>query len=139
MDAQAQDRCHRIGQTRPVSIYRLISEATVEENILKKANQKRRLDAVVISEGQFTPDQLGSTTGASYSISSVLNPAAGVSHLRSLLTDSDIIPNEPESVSLEEQAAAMREAEEKEDFLAAKRVENEQKEELDEFSDDKPV
>ncbi|XP_041317779.1 helicase swr1-like, partial [Pyrgilauda ruficollis] len=34
MDAQAQDRCHRIGQTRDVHIYRLISERTVEENIL---------------------------------------------------------------------------------------------------------
>ena len=33
MDAQAQDRCHRIGQTRDVHIYRLISEKTVEENI----------------------------------------------------------------------------------------------------------
>ncbi|XP_023802713.1 helicase SWR1-like, partial [Cyanistes caeruleus] len=43
MDAQAQDRCHRIGQTRDVHIYRLISERTVEENILKKANQKRLL------------------------------------------------------------------------------------------------
>ena len=40
MDAQAQDRCHRIGQTRDVHIYRLVSEKTVEENILKKANQK---------------------------------------------------------------------------------------------------
>jgi len=30
MDAQAQDRCHRIGQTRDVHIYRLISERTVE-------------------------------------------------------------------------------------------------------------
>ncbi len=40
MDAQAQDRCHRIGQTRDVHIYRLISEHTVEENIYKKAMQK---------------------------------------------------------------------------------------------------
>ena len=40
MDAQAQDRCHRIGQTRDVHIYRLVSDRTVEENILKKANQK---------------------------------------------------------------------------------------------------
>ena len=31
-----------------VHIYRLISEATVEENILRKANQKRLLDSVVI-------------------------------------------------------------------------------------------
>ena len=56
MDAQAQDRAHRIGQTRQVHIYRLVSEATVEENILRKANQKRLLDSVVIQSGQFTTD-----------------------------------------------------------------------------------
>ncbi|XP_063676027.1 helicase SRCAP-like isoform X3 [Bolinopsis microptera] len=54
MDAQAQDRCHRIGQTRDVHIYRLISSCTIEENILKKANQKRLLGAVAIEEGNFT-------------------------------------------------------------------------------------
>ena len=37
MDRQAQDRCHRIGSTRDVSIYRLISEFTIEENILLKS------------------------------------------------------------------------------------------------------
>ena len=46
-----QDRCHRIGQTREVTIYRLVSEATVEENIVKKANQKRLLDMLVIQVG----------------------------------------------------------------------------------------
>jgi len=40
MDAQAQDRCHRIGQTRDVHIYRLISEDTIERNIFMKAQQK---------------------------------------------------------------------------------------------------
>lgn len=54
MDAQAQDRCHRIGQTRDVHIYRLISERTVEENILKKANQKRLLGNIAIEGGNFT-------------------------------------------------------------------------------------
>ncbi|XP_052714541.1 helicase domino-like isoform X2 [Crassostrea angulata] len=54
MDAQAQDRCHRIGQTRDVHIYRLISERTVEENILKKANQKRMLGDMAIEGGNFT-------------------------------------------------------------------------------------
>ncbi|XP_076435128.1 helicase domino-like isoform X2 [Babylonia areolata] len=54
MDAQAQDRCHRIGQTRDVHIYRLISEMTVEENILKKANQKRLLGDLAIEGGNFT-------------------------------------------------------------------------------------
>jgi len=56
MDAQAQDRCHRIGQTREVHIYRLISEHTIEENILKKSNQKRQLDEMVITAGSFTTD-----------------------------------------------------------------------------------
>ena len=56
MDKQCQDRCHRIGQTRDVHIYRMVSEHTIEGNILRKANQKRMLDDVVIQEGDFTTD-----------------------------------------------------------------------------------
>ncbi|PNY28588.1 Helicase SWR1 [Tolypocladium capitatum] len=56
MDKQCQDRCHRIGQTRDVHIYRLISEHTIEANILRKASQKQILDDVVIQEGEFTTD-----------------------------------------------------------------------------------
>jgi SNF2 family DNA or RNA helicase len=58
MDKQAQDRCHRIGQTRDVHIYRLVSEHTVEENILKKATQKQHLDTIVMSDGLFTEASL---------------------------------------------------------------------------------
>ncbi|RYP78774.1 hypothetical protein DL770_006833 [Monosporascus sp. CRB-9-2] len=56
MDKQCQDRCHRIGQTRDVHIYRLVSEHTIEANILRKASQKQMLDDVVIQEGGFTTD-----------------------------------------------------------------------------------
>lgn len=56
MDKQCQDRCHRIGQTRDVHIYRFVSDHTIESNILKKANQKRQLDNVIIQEGDFTTD-----------------------------------------------------------------------------------
>lgn len=62
MDAQAQDRCHRIGQTRDVNIYRLVSEKTIEENILKKANQKRLLGDLAIEGGNFTTTYFKSTT-----------------------------------------------------------------------------
>ncbi|OMJ76835.1 hypothetical protein SteCoe_23727 [Stentor coeruleus] len=54
MDKQAQDRCHRIGQTRNVHIYRLISSFTIEENILKKSMQKSHLDNLIMEGGQFT-------------------------------------------------------------------------------------
>jgi superfamily II DNA/RNA helicase len=61
MDAQAQDRAHRIGQTREVNIYRLVCKSTVEENILTKAKQKRHLDFLVMSEGEFNVGSLFTT------------------------------------------------------------------------------
>jgi len=53
MDKQAQDRCHRIGQTRTVHIYRLITLSTIEENIFKKSIQKRELNYVIMEDGKF--------------------------------------------------------------------------------------
>ncbi|KAF9009295.1 hypothetical protein BDZ89DRAFT_1078560 [Hymenopellis radicata] len=53
MDRQCEDRAHRIGQVRDVHVYRLVSEHTVEEALLKRANQKRTLDALVMKRGRF--------------------------------------------------------------------------------------
>ncbi|KAG6258027.1 hypothetical protein E4U24_003513 [Claviceps purpurea] len=52
-DLQAQDRCHRIGQTRPVIVYRLATRGTVEETLLMSADAKRRLEKLVIKKGGF--------------------------------------------------------------------------------------
>ncbi|KAK4999404.1 putative ATPase [Elasticomyces elasticus] len=52
-DLQAQDRAHRIGQTRPVIVYRLATRNTVEEILLEKADSKRRLEKLVIQKGRF--------------------------------------------------------------------------------------
>ncbi|EDW03556.1 SWI/SNF-related matrix-associated actin-dependent regulator of chromatin subfamily A containing DEAD/H box 1 homolog [Drosophila grimshawi] len=48
-DKQAEDRCHRMGQSRPVSIYRLISESTIEEGILMAAEEKLKLEENITS------------------------------------------------------------------------------------------
>lgn len=72
MDKQCQDRCHRIGQSRDVHIYRFVSEYTIESNILRKANQKRQLDNVVIQEGEFTTDYFGK-----FSVKDLVNDVSG--------------------------------------------------------------
>jgi ATP-dependent DNA helicase len=51
MDLQAQDRVHRIGQTKPVIIYRLCTANTAEALILERAGAKRRLEKLVIHQG----------------------------------------------------------------------------------------
>lgn len=51
VEAQAIDRTHRIGQTRPVFAYRLVAKETVEERILELQAQKRALADEILSEG----------------------------------------------------------------------------------------
>ena len=53
VDLQAQDRCHRMGQTKPVSVIRFITANTIETLILKKALSKRTLEQIVIKKGRF--------------------------------------------------------------------------------------
>ncbi|MCF7973783.1 MAG: DEAD/DEAH box helicase [Phycisphaerae bacterium] len=43
VEDQASDRAHRIGQTRPVTIYRLVTQGTIEEKIVELHHQKRDL------------------------------------------------------------------------------------------------
>lgn len=48
VDLQAQDRCHRIGQTKPVVVYRLVTANTIDQKILERASNKRKLEKMVI-------------------------------------------------------------------------------------------
>jgi SNF2 family DNA or RNA helicase len=52
-DSQAMDRAYRIGQTRNVTIYRLISKGTIEEKILERQKLKQTLADVVIGSDEL--------------------------------------------------------------------------------------
>jgi SNF2 family DNA or RNA helicase len=51
MDAQAQYRVHRIGQTKLTFIFRLVSAHIIET---QRATEKRKLEALVIAKGIIT-------------------------------------------------------------------------------------
>ena len=51
-DKQAEDRAHRMGQTKPVTIHKLISEGSIEEGMLMVANEKLQLEREVTEEDE---------------------------------------------------------------------------------------
>ncbi|MFO0939349.1 MAG: DEAD/DEAH box helicase [Pirellulales bacterium] len=57
VEDQATDRAHRIGQDKPVMVYRLISKGTIEEEILKLHDSKRDLVAGIL-EGSHSAGKL---------------------------------------------------------------------------------
>ncbi|KAK3217953.1 hypothetical protein Dsin_011923 [Dipteronia sinensis] len=58
LDLQAMDRAHRLGQTKDVTVYRLICKETVEENIMKRASQKNTVQQLVMTGGHVQGDIL---------------------------------------------------------------------------------
>uniref|UniRef100_A0A8C9IWU4 Proliferation-associated SNF2-like protein n=1 Tax=Piliocolobus tephrosceles TaxID=591936 RepID=A0A8C9IWU4_9PRIM len=58
-DLQAQDRCHRIGQTKPVVVYRLVTANTVDQKIVERAAAKRKLEKLIIHKNHFKGGQSG--------------------------------------------------------------------------------
>jgi SWI/SNF-related matrix-associated actin-dependent regulator of chromatin subfamily A member 5 len=54
VDIQAMDRAHRIGQTKPVNVFRFISEQSVEEKVVERAFKKLFLDAMVVQQGRLS-------------------------------------------------------------------------------------
>uniref|UniRef100_A0A0D9VJP4 DNA helicase n=1 Tax=Leersia perrieri TaxID=77586 RepID=A0A0D9VJP4_9ORYZ len=134
MDQQAQDRCHRIGQTREVHIYRLISESTIEENILKKANQKRALDDLVIQRGSYNTEFFKKLDPMEF--------FSGHSSLQAENQQKDCSlsagPSNGTSLALSnvDVEAAIRQAEDEADYMALKKLEQEEAVDNQEFSEE---
>ena len=47
------DRAHRIGQSRPVNVYRLVSAGTIEERVVALQDRKRALFDAVVDDGEL--------------------------------------------------------------------------------------
>lgn len=56
-DLQAESRCHRIGQTSTVKVYRLVTRNTYEFEMLDRASKKLGLDHALLDGGQINPKQ----------------------------------------------------------------------------------
>ena len=61
-DRQAEDRCHRLGQTKTVKVYKLLVEDTVDIHIHKIANDKKILTDMMLEEGNFEGKEKESIT-----------------------------------------------------------------------------
>lgn len=57
-DKQAEDRCHRLGQLRPVTIYRFISTGTIEEGIYQVAQEKLSLERDITNTDENQPQEM---------------------------------------------------------------------------------
>ncbi|XP_014752353.1 protein PHOTOPERIOD-INDEPENDENT EARLY FLOWERING 1 isoform X3 [Brachypodium distachyon] len=134
MDQQAQDRCHRIGQTREVNIYRLISESTIEENILKKANQKRALDDLVIQRGSYNTEFFKKLDPMEFFSGHAPLNVEDQQKDRSMPS---VVSNETGlALSNADVEAAIRQAEDEADYMALKRLEQEEAADNQEFSEE---
>ncbi|TGO05181.1 DEAD/DEAH box helicase [Serinibacter arcticus] len=66
-EAQAVDRAHRIGQTRPVMVYRMVAADTIEEKVMALQDSKRALVAGVLGGGGAAGAAVAGAGGASQS------------------------------------------------------------------------
>lgn len=53
VDRQAEDRCHRIGQTKPVHVIKLIAKDSVDEKIFQISQQKAQLGTDLLTDERF--------------------------------------------------------------------------------------
>ena len=142
----SQDRAHRIGQTREVHIFRLITEHTIEENILAKAQLKRNLDILVMDRGKFDTSLLFShqqkAKAADHTSESRdvltkggLRDILGVNQTEEYSMEVEATEEESPEISTDQMEKAMTSLEDADDVVALRGVQKEAADELKEFDE----
>ncbi|CAD6983375.1 unnamed protein product, partial [Tilletia controversa] len=98
-DSQAMDRAHRLGQTKQVTVYRLITKSTIDERIVKLARNKKEVQDIVVGNKAYTESGM-----------------AKPQEIVSLLLDDDELA---ESILRKKQAEEAQTAEQKADMMRA--------------------
>ncbi|KAK0552679.1 putative DNA helicase ino80 [Tilletia horrida] len=98
-DSQAMDRAHRLGQTKQVTVYRLITKGTIDERIVKLARNKKEVQDIVVGNKAYTESGM-----------------AKPQEIVSLLLDDDELA---ESILRKKQAEEAQTAEQKADMMRA--------------------
>jgi SWI/SNF-related matrix-associated actin-dependent regulator of chromatin subfamily A containing DEAD/H box 1 len=75
MDQQAEDRCHRIGQKKPVTVYKLVCEGTVDEGIYNLAVRKMAANKAILNDEQGKGGQAASKGNDKKDISMLVSEA----------------------------------------------------------------
>lgn len=65
----AQDRCHRIGQSKPVVVYRLLTPGSVEIEMMERQISKKKLERLAVYGGDFR--QAGKRAGSELTLSNI--------------------------------------------------------------------
>jgi len=84
-DLQAMDRCHRIGQTKAVGVYRLLTRDSVEVKIYERAVLKRKLELMTINPKRF---KVAEKIEGSTDLTSVLR--SGQVEVKNTFTDEEL-------------------------------------------------
>jgi hypothetical protein len=131
--SRAQDRAHRIGQTREVHIYRMVTEHTIEENILTKAKQKRNLDLLVMDEGRFHANFGGNTADAAENDDGFTK--GSLQNILGVTLDAGEMAAEPDKISKDQVESVMNALEDEDDVKAMHSARKEATDELVEFDE----
>ena len=103
-DRQAEDRCHRIGQKKPVTIIKMVTEGTVDEDIYKMQERKESMNEAIMEKGGGKKKKSNDNEEMARMANAALERFIKKSPVRPTSSTSSTSPAENDSLIKEEQS-----------------------------------